>query len=84
MTPRLYTPQEVSNLSGRSANFIQAEIRAGRIAASITPAGKAHRFWVSVTAAQAFIAQQRSRQKGDRSHEPSNPQPTSRCERGGH
>jgi hypothetical protein len=56
--PILLTPQHVANRSGRSANYIQEEIRAGRLPATVIPAGKCRRFWITEADAAAFIARQ--------------------------
>jgi predicted site-specific integrase-resolvase len=60
--PILLTPQHVANRSGRSAHYIQQEIRAGRLPATVIPAGKCRRFWITEADAAAFIARQAARQ----------------------
>jgi hypothetical protein len=59
--PILYSPQHVANLSGRTANYIQGEIRAGRLPATRVPAGKGWRFWITAAEAAAFVARQAAR-----------------------
>lgn len=46
------TPQEVSNLAGVSANWIQEEIRRGHIQARIELAGKGRRYFISAQEVQ--------------------------------
>jgi hypothetical protein len=59
--PVLYSPQHVANLSGRTANYIQGEIRAGRLPATKVQAGKGWRFWITEAEAAAFVARQAAR-----------------------
>ncbi len=54
--PRFYTPQEVGNLTGFSANFILKEIKAGELEAVYVKSArsKVGRWRISVAAAVAY------------------------------
>lgn len=67
MKPPL-TPQSVGLIAGVSANYVQGEIRRGRLEAVIVQAGKCRRFLIDRQVAQEFAARIQATRRG-KSHE---------------
>lgn len=54
---RLLTPQEASNLIGRSADYLRDQIRSGRLPATTIQAGKGSRFLIARADLELWIAE---------------------------